>query len=83
MQVFGLIDCKGWFVFAQLGNGEKENKVYHPHFKGNFIYQDNLQYFLQAQECLRKNTSLRLQRTVTQLDDINISPRIAPGVKVT
>jgi len=38
--------------FAQLGSGENDNKVYHPHFKGNFMYQDNVHYLLQAQECV-------------------------------
>lgn len=70
-------------VFAQLGTGEKDDKVYHPHFKGNFMYQDNVHYLLQAQECIGKNTPLRLQGTVTQLGDIDVSPRIAPGVKET
>jgi len=70
-------------VFAQLGSGEKDNKVYHPHFKGNFMYQDNVHYLLQAQECIRKDTPLRFQGTVTQLDDTDVSPRIVPGVKET
>lgn len=47
------------------------------------MYQDNALNLLQAQECRRKNTPLRLQGTVTHLDDIDIPPRIATDDKQT